>query len=148
MRGVRTKLAVGKKHDRDVREERADDEADEPHVVEEREPAHALVDGRVLPEAVDHEALAVRGEVRVRDHHALRTRRAARRELEEREIVRVNRRRRARAARAPASSSTVDDAAERRRRCGSTGSTYWRVAVVVRSIDAPDAFAMCATVSW
>ena len=32
---------------RDVREERPDDEADEPHVVEERQPAHALVDGRV-----------------------------------------------------------------------------------------------------
>src|SRR5206468_2730857 len=49
----------GQEDDRDVGENRADDEPDEAHVVEERKPRDALVEGGILREAVDHEALAV-----------------------------------------------------------------------------------------
>ena len=66
---------------------RRDDEADEPHVVVERQPADALVALGVERQAVEHDRVRVGREVAVGDHHALGRRRAPRRELEEREIV-------------------------------------------------------------
>ena len=54
--------------------------------MEEREPAHALVDRRVAVQAVEHEGRGVRGEVAVGDHHALGARGAPARELQEGEV--------------------------------------------------------------
>jgi hypothetical protein len=65
---------------------RRDHEADEAHVVVERQPRDAAILGR-RAQPVEHDRVAVHAQVLVRDHHALGPRGRARGELEEREIL-------------------------------------------------------------
>ncbi len=74
-------------HHRDVADERAEDEADQPHVVVEGQPAHADVVVVAVEARGAEEGAGVGDQVPVGDHHALGLAGRAAGELEEAEIV-------------------------------------------------------------